>query len=246
MTIRVLYINGVGEGQYRQPVQLDALVQRLDTSIFTVEHFPWFVEYGVVPNWDGDSYRKSIRDGSVAVREFIDDEPPDDKFVLVGYSGGAHIAGDVADNHPRVIGCALVADPMRPKMHWPAGHGILGQREVHGCWFWEVANPHDVITSCPAGSPLRTFGDVTSTFSVSDSVVWPHLLLQTVFQRWWEEPFTDWSGVINSITGYMLPYPFGQHTGYDHMIMPGTQVTYLDWLANELNTWDKWDESPQI
>lgn len=249
--IKVLCVGGIAESDptdTRDIVtgMLKNVTDHLDTAQFESHWVPWIAEYGPVPQWSGLSYKSAISIGEkqvLAAMELYNDS----EFILLGYSGGAHVAGNVANMSDKVIGCALIADPCKPVTNWPDGYGILGQRPVNRCWFWEVANPRDIICSCPATSPIRTIADITEGFSVGDEPTWSHTLLNKVYQEWWKQPQADWSSVAWGLAGYMSPYPWGQHTGYDHMIIPDDSgLVYTTRIATVLNTWERWDEKPEV
>lgn len=242
-----LCVGGIGESGPEDTSttprgMLKSVTDHLNPVKFDSEWVPWIDQYGPVPSWNGKSYREAIAIGENELNAKIDSIPLSQKIGILGYSAGAHIAGNVATMNPRVVACALVSDPVRQIMHWPDGYGILGQRPVKQCWLWQVANPYDYITACPAGSPLRSIPDLTQGFSVTDPLAWGRTLNLRTLQAWWNNPFIDWSSVAAGLAGYLSPYPWGQHTGYDHMIMPGTTMFYTDWLANELNNWDRWND----
>lgn len=244
----VLCIGGVGESSPTDTTttpsgMLKKVTDKLDGTKFRSYWVPWMSEYGPVPKWNGVSYNDAISIGATAVESAMD-KYGDSEYILLGYSGGAHIAGNVANNNNRVIGCGLIADPMRQVLRWPLGYGVLGQRPVKGCYLWQIANPNDIICSCDANSPIRSFADLTRGFSVNDVESWGKSLLSQVYQAWWENPFVDWASVASGLAGYLSPYPWGIHTGYDHMVMPGTSLMYTEWLADQLNTWDRWNERP--
>lgn len=248
--LKVLCVGGIGESSpddNRDAVSgmLRNVTDRLDPEQFESHWVPWPAEYGPDPKLDGIDYLSAISLGESLVRKKMNDLG-DSSYILLGYSGGAHVAGNVATGNDAIVGCAVIADPMRQRLRWPAGYGVLGERTVKGCWFWSVANPNDIICSCPANSPLRSIADITRGFSVTDPAQWGNTLLSTVWQKWWEDPYVDWGGVAIGLAGYLSPYPWSQHTGYDHMIMPGTTVMYTEWLAGELNSWKRWNEKPSI
>lgn len=99
------------------------------------------------------SYAESVYIGRRALRRKIDrlSEP----FVLVGYSQGAHIAGDVAyeyrDDH-RLLAVYLIADPKRSPRDTvigenPGGWGIFGPRYIGEKAKHFVAHG-DIIAAC--------------------------------------------------------------------------------------------------
>lgn len=237
--ITVLVAGGIGESgpnDTNHPVtgMLKALTTKLDTR-FTAEWIPWIDQYGPATAWNGVSYAESLRRIQALVTHRLSIAGPHERFLLVGYSAGAHGMGNVAATRPaNVVGFVGVADPARPRLRWPSGYGITGERYVKRMPVWWIANPQDVITSYGDG-PLRTFSDVTRGYSAVDLPAWGRELSTQVWQEWWHNPSLDWGGTAIWLAGYLTPYPWGQHTGYDHFLMPGTNLTYLDWCAEQLN-----------
>lgn len=165
---------------------------------------------------------------------------------LLGYSLGAMVisrflerkaAGEFTDCEVAFAG--LVANPLRRQGEsvdqLGTGYGIAGQREPGPTRIpvFEIANPSDGITCCPAGSPLHALADQVATFSLGDLTAWRadtrdvHDLINAARYR----------EAIALIEGYLAPAPWGQHTAYNHVTMPGQRpgVTYCDRLAQLIN-----------
>lgn len=97
---------------------------------------------------------------------------PGEQLVLLGYSGGSKVIHDWLDTRPaqheRVAAVGFLSDPYRPAgrsqhgLPYPGGFGICGQRlgPIPARSFWSSA-AGDVISSCPADSPLRTVADLS-------------------------------------------------------------------------------------
>lgn len=109
---------------------------------------------------------------------------PGREVVLLGYSGGCRVVHDWLDavpyQHGRVRAVGLLSDPFRPSGRWqaatpplpdPGGWGIAGQRlgPLPDRTYWSSA-PGDVISSCPADSPLRTLADLSD--KVPGALLW--------------------------------------------------------------------------
>lgn len=97
----------------------------------------------------------------------------DTKIILLGYSGGCKVIHDWIDTQPhtvregRIAAVGLLSDPFRPSAAYqadtpdPGGYGICGSRVgIPGRTFWTSFHA-DVISSCPADSPLRTLADLS-------------------------------------------------------------------------------------
>ena len=98
---------------------------------------------------------------------------PGRAVILLGYSGGCKVVHDWLDSKARldldrVKAVGLLSDPFRPATRWqdqtpnPGGYGIAGSRlgPIAGRTFW-TSFRDDVISSCPADSPLRTVADLS-------------------------------------------------------------------------------------
>lgn len=165
---------------------------------------------------DGMSYRESYTAGVQRTRWRIADAiKAGNDVVLLGYSQGAAIAGDVAysiacGNGPcpsdRVRLVGLVADPYRSSTDEPRtaiDHGIGGARTA--TWgsltgrVLSYAAPADLIAACPAGFTLLRDAAVASqslllgtpdTFPTAVTAI-----AATAFGRlpWWEQAFVLWT-----------------------------------------------------
>ena len=101
--------------------------------------------------------------------------------ILIGYSAGAHLMGDVALYLTRRYNATtarklrhvyLVADPAAPTTTFPGRVGIAGARPLPGLPVTWISNPVDVICCCPIPSPWRTFYDITGGYSLVDRAKW--------------------------------------------------------------------------
>lgn len=102
-------------------------------------------------------------------------------IILIGYSAGAHLMGDVALYLTRKYNATtarklrhvyLVADPAAPVTAFPGRVGIAGARPLPGLPVTWISNPVDVICCCPIPSPWRTFYDITGGYSLVDPRKW--------------------------------------------------------------------------
>lgn len=117
------------------------------------------------------SWATSAHHGVLALDKIVADHP-DEHLILLGYSGGCRVIHEWMDSNRDhliwVLAVGLMSDPYRPGTRWqhglpnPLGSGIAGQRlgPIAGRTFWTSA-PGDVISSCPADSPLRTAADLS-------------------------------------------------------------------------------------
>lgn len=149
--------------------------------------------------------------------------------VLLGYSQGADIVGNVAAAVARgeypdlnVAGVALIADPARhPRQVLgpdPGGYGIRGQRFIPDGRFpvWQVAASGDPIAALPTGNPLRSIADLSEAFSTrpEDARPWLRDIGSKAalgrMQPWWAPwRWQDWAGAVAWARGYAID---GRHT----------------------------------
>lgn len=172
------------------------------------------------------TYADSVAAGRRSLIDAVEATP--NRVVLAGYSQGAAIAGNLAAEigrgglpHLEVVGCALIADPLRPAGAFlgtdPGGYGIAGQRPITGIPAYWAAAPGDPITALPAGNPLRAIADLTAYFSLANPEAmlrWGQSLIEVAtnrqLQRWWSpRNWRSWGGAVGYARGYLLD---GRHT----------------------------------
>lgn len=167
---RVLVFDGIGEtGVHTMAGGLARLLH------LPVVHVEYNREYGPVGGTlVGQSYWRTRDQGGKAGLAILEDGIPS---LLIGFSAGAHIAGDLAWlDHPAIVGAILIADPMQPS--WVTRDllsGVSGQI-VRGALVhrtgkpakpirWEY-NKRDMICQCPDNSPWRDVADVTELMTM--------------------------------------------------------------------------------
>ncbi|WP_054815418.1 PE-PPE domain-containing protein [Nocardia arizonensis] len=212
----------------------------LDPARYRPRMVPYPAEYG-----GALAYADSLAAGRDALVRAV--ESTADRVILAGYSQGAAVAGDIAAaigagelSAPRVLACALIADPLRPAGECvgadPGGYGIAGQRQVPNVPAFWAAAPGDPITALPAGNPLRGIADLGAYFSYggTDAALrWGRNLLDAAtrgqLQRWWSPwSWGSWIDAIGFARGYLVD---GLHT--DDYIRHG----HARRLARELDGW---------
>lgn len=187
----------------------DDFLKRLDPKRFRYRYVTdgYPADYGKVV-----SYGESLRFGELALNRAVNECPG---AVLVGgYSQGAAIAGNYMvglRKSSKVIGCVLIADPLRDGSQPvvgrnPGGYGIGGSRHIDSTKLLQVAAWGDPITSLPAGNYLRSIADF-SEFMGRDVNAWAVNVLSKVVkgqvQPWWRwSNRRDWAEAGRWLRGY--------------------------------------------
>lgn len=262
MTIHLLVCRGIGERPGVNMILGDGLgpgvIGRLpDGEAFFVDEVRWRAAYGPVPGpLDAISYGRSLDEGMDLISAKLANLPEGDTAILLGFSGGATLAGNYArfaipgvHHREKIVGVGLIADPMRPVTTGRDEHsgqpvgpgfGIGGQRFIPEDDFpvWWISNPRDVICCCPMDSPLRTIADQTfaMSFSPGGAPLWLADLVdrlktrrwQAVRVEWWRPArvFEQYARAVDDAAGYLFR---GEHISYDRGDTPGTQT-----LANRI------------
>ncbi|QDH93532.1 lysin B [Gordonia phage Verity] len=165
MTVYVLTFRGIDEKLVGN--LLDQYVDALPVWWQRIE-VPWLAQYG-----NGASYAQSLAQGMQLGRNMIAEilaRDPDARIVLAGYSGGAALAGDLANEFVgKVTVSVLVADPN--DVGDANEFGIAGRRAVRGRHL-RVAARGDAIPRCPRLSPLRPLALLSPHMALGDRAVW--------------------------------------------------------------------------
>jgi len=204
-----------------------------------VAPIPYSAQYGPVPRLTGMSFDRTVAQGESLLRAELDKGPA----VVLAYSAGALIAGNVAARgHRNIRAVGLISDPMRSTTTADGTWGIAGNRWIPGTFpVWQMADPKDVITCCPANSPLRTVSDQSSAFSLVDPLAWSWDLVERLRQQRWQATIRDWrnlrevwaaySAAIDGAQGYLFAR---DHVSYGKRIYRDGR-TYCEWLADRIN-----------
>lgn len=192
----------------------DDFAKYLDKSRYRFRYVSYPADYGRFI-----SYAESTRLGELALAAAVRECPG--AVIVGGYSQGAAIAGNYAskvDPRGKVVGCALIADPLRHGHQTcvgrnPDGYGIGGQRRIDSVRSLRVAAWGDPITSLPAGNFLRTVADF-SEFMGRDVNAWALNIASKVIrgqmQPWWNwSNRRDWAEAGRWLRGYTND---GRHT----------------------------------
>ncbi|MFX0581191.1 PE-PPE domain-containing protein [Nocardia nepalensis] len=233
--ITVLTCRGTGEPLGSPHNMLASVTSKLDPAKYQIGadvDYPADVgPANAAHGLGGCSEQQSIQLGVRALAQAIRDTP--NQVGVLGYSLGAEVVtrfleakagGEYSDCE--LVWAANIANPLRREgdsLHAnPVGFGINGQ---HGPWpddvlTFEVANPADGITSCPADSPLRTLADSVSAFSFAELGGWTMDLADRLRRNrwqlatfdWWLHPlctWSRWSQAAAMVDGYLFG---GTHT----------------------------------
>ena len=192
-----------------------------------VERVNYPEQYG-----DSFSYNESVYIGKRALKKKLSrvKEP----FVLISYSQGAHIAGDVAleyKDDPNFKAIYLIADPKRSPRDRiigedPGGQGIFGSRPI-GVKAFHFAAPGDIITA--------------NKNNFISNVAWYTLEKKKFGRREWFKTFKlartqrlpggkFWSAVrdVRLYLGTQV------HTSYNSYVVEGS-LTVPQWIASDIS-----------
>ncbi|AOE43820.1 lysin B [Gordonia phage Bantam] len=172
MKIRVIRIRGIGEPTEGRTM-LHSVTAALPQDRYEFVDLDWAAQYGPVgaKGMLGSDYETALNEGLARLLYLLAEKPA----VIIGYSGGAHLAHKAAFlGHPNIVAAGFVADPAQPRGLANAGFGITGEhlpiaRDLPTRWIY---NPRDIICCAPADSPLRTISDVTGKFGVYNFSAW--------------------------------------------------------------------------
>lgn len=225
-----------------RPGMIGGLTRHLDPTRFNIIWITYPATFALPISYD-----ESMRIGMQQLEEAWCTNQHSD-VVLVGYSQGAHIAGDFAakmTGHPRLKAVALIADPKRPAGMYigntdPEGHGVAGQRWINHPNVWHAAIKGDVVCSANDTSLWRLQADLTQTAN-PNIPLWTRTTLQRLTapggmqlaRSHWSLQEYVW-GMLSTVKelGDVLR---GVHTSYGVRGCPGTQHTYLEELAQRIN-----------
>lgn len=245
----MLCCRGIGEPLTGN--MLSHVTDHLPVSRYEVVEVPWAASYGPVPRIDGQAYKKSLNEGMLLLDRMVRDAVEADQgVILLGYSGGAALAHRYTSVNPYLVdGLGLIADPYREPgagvpEHTAPGFGLGGTGyplTVGPAKVFEIADPADMICSCPANSPLRTFADQTYAVSFRDPIHWAGDLLDRLAKNRWQSVRINWLNPFETLRLYSEAAWYadgylrrGDHTGYPFRTMPGTDRTYTQVLIDLL------------
>lgn len=174
--ILIAYVDGIGTGNLGSDegaTLINAVVAPLTKSLRDHGHLVRPVRVAWPASMAGVGGSKSWDQAAAEGEHNLDElvrAIPEEKVILVAYSGGNKVVHDWLDHNPdqldRVLAVGLVSDPFRPRDRqqdgWATqGWGIAGERlgPIPKRTFWTTV-PGDVISDALPDSFLRTPADV--------------------------------------------------------------------------------------
>ncbi|WIC89811.1 lysin B [Gordonia phage Sapo] len=255
MTVRVVLARGTSESQDRSEKNLLWQVARLLPHHWVKSElaYPASISFANQQrNLFGVSGDRSVLLGVEALRRLVQQAPPDDRFVLLGYSLGSLVVCKFVESlepalRHRVLAVGQVANPLR------AGHLSAGGVPKAGCglagefvppaWLsskWlEVARADDLVTSASRSSLFRPYVEEVLSFSVRDPSVavqkwfWDTLLGKNHFplQALYDGRFET---AVREARGYPVNHTLGYGLKEWREPWSNTKVSGTDFLAGEL------------
>lgn len=239
--ITIITCRGISEPYVKN--MLSEVTKELDKKKFRIVELNYTAAYGPIGN---EAFGFSQANGRKELRNQI--EKAEGKVILLGFSAGAQLAGDVAKSiadgvfpgyREKVLAVGLIADPARSSRQIQGrdrgGFGITGDRYISTTYFpvWQFSAPGDPISELPAGNPLRTIADMSYFYNTLNPGPWFQDLLAKAqsnrFQRWWDiKNIASWNGAIGWLMNYLVN---GRHICYNRENMEGFSVTYTKRLA---------------
>lgn len=166
--MRILVLDGIGSYNRTSGI-IDVTAHRLGNAL------------GVKPEWinwraamagvgGSGSWEQNSEDAVEIMHQKFDSADPDEKFILLAYSGGNYPTHKFLDryseHHNQIAAVGFMSDPWRPRDRWqhglgnPFGYGVCGENytPIRDRAYW-TAVPGDIITSVPADSLARYFAD---------------------------------------------------------------------------------------
>ncbi|WP_182349509.1 alpha/beta fold hydrolase [Tomitella gaofuii] len=207
MTISVVTVQGVGEQVGQEPMRMAEHVMRhLPEDRFVEVPVTDYVSVGPVGVNPGPALDAAVSRVEASTVRTVDETP--NPAVLVGYSGGALVAGNVARDihtgrypHLDVRGVVLIADPAMPRGVSPDGYGVYADRlpGLPTRWLWDSRDP-----ICCAGdpSPLHTLSDQLAALSFGAPDVWAQDLIDRLRTGRWQPTAWNWLDLAGTFKRY--------------------------------------------
>ncbi|WP_206489310.1 hypothetical protein [Rhodococcus sp. KRD162] len=235
----IITCRGIGEPYGTN--SLSGVTKNLDPKKYLIIELVWSAAFGPVPRWDGNSFTVNVLHAEHALLGLIAKYPG---AILLGYSGGAQVAGNVAaqigeGRHPALTirAVVLISDPSRHKSQIigvnRGGQGILGGRYIKSDRFQvlQFSAPGDPISELPEGNALADLAQLITSLSLVDVPAWMEDLRRKALAgvlQFWKRSGVDWWNAYKWSLGYTA---HGRHTCYLHEKMQGESVTYAERAA---------------
>lgn len=243
MTVTVLTCRGIGEPLHGGQM-LDHVTQHFPDD-WQVIKVPWEAQYGPVGQAGvvGASFDRSLSLGQHFLREMITDAGPD-PIALLGYSGGAALAGHVTAEldsalAEKVAAVGLMADPFQPRGISERGFGMAGHRPIdHPGAMWSYSDA-DPICVTPELSPLRTIADQTAAMALGDPAAWGTDLINRLRRGRWQPSAIDWRDPLGTLRRYGEAIDAARRYLINHTAdYPGPRTQELaDRIIWRVNSW---------
>lgn len=236
----IIRVRGIGEPMGEG--QMLAGVSRLMGG-YPVVDLPWPAQYGAPIPFD-----QGVRDW---IPRLHDEIRRHERSIILGYSGGAQLAGDAIAQLPpalygRVLGVGLVSDPSTPTgQNFPNLGGIKNRRPIDGVPAVWKSDRADMM--CATNNPLLRFvAKLSGPIGLGapreinrQAFITISQVARRAIPQYLQPPnmnhMTSLAVVldaINGVHGYLMPpQGRGDHTSYGIRKEPGTGGTYLQNLA---------------
>ncbi|NKU21720.1 hypothetical protein GS907_24480 [Rhodococcus hoagii] len=231
---------------------LSNVTRHLDPAEYDIVELHYPAQYGPVSGFFGHSFTLSMRELHTLALKPLERAEPRSVFLL-GYSAGAYGLGDLVAQLQahrnslldRILGVGLLADPKQPRTMLPDGSikcGIAGARliEVDQFPVWWASDPRDPIPLLELNSPLRPIPDLTAELSFRNVDAWRRDVRRRLLARQVQQfavnlgdlpaVLADFRAAADALARYLGP----DHTSYAVRHYPGTDVTYCEWLAQQI------------
>jgi len=205
--IDVVTVQVVGEHVGQEPMRMaQHVMAHLDPDHYREVPVTDYVTVGPVGINPGPSLEQSVNRVVASTLDTIDRTP--NPAILVGYSGGALVAGNTAaqiaaGQHPHldVRATILIADPAQPRGISPAGYGVYADRPTNmpTTWLWDERDP-----ICCAGdpSPLHTLSDQLTAMTLGAPDIWAQDLIDRLRTGRWQPTAWNWRDLIGTFRRY--------------------------------------------
>ncbi|OZE10230.1 hypothetical protein CH249_14210 [Rhodococcus sp. 05-2255-3B1] len=236
----IITCRGIGEPYGTN--SLSAVTKNLDPKKYVIIELVWSADFGPVPRWNGNSFTTNVMHAEQALLDLIRKFPG---AILLGYSGGAEVAGNVAAQIGEglqpgltIRAVVLISDPSRHKSQIigvnRGGQGILGGRYIKSDRFQvlQFSAPGDPISELPEGNALADLAQLITSLSLVDVPAWMEDLRRKALKgalQIWKRSGVDWWNAYKWSLGYTA---HGRHTCYLHEKMQGESVTYAERAAS--------------